>query len=153
MLEAPDGRLVLDRREAWFHTPDWAPPDPLTTPGKPASAGTGGPVLLNDRYLVTGAVRHSFTGGVFRATDQSDGNAVIVKQARRHSGADLSGADARTALRHEADLLLRFNGSGLTPGFVETFTQQGDLFLVEKAIAGHNLRLWIFLLGLINDTQ
>lgn len=143
MLEAPDGTLVLDRREAWFNTPEWAPPDPLTTPEKSATAGAGGPVLLNNRYLVTGAVRHSFTGGVFRATDQSDGNAVIVKQARRHSGADLSGADARAALRHEADLLLRFNGSGLTPGFVETFAQQGDLFLVEKAIAGHNLRLWI----------
>ena len=147
MLAAPDGRLVLDSRRAWFTAPDWAPPDPLAPapsarPAPRPRAGRPAPVLLGGRYLVTGAIRHSFTGGVFRAADKRTGREVVVKQARRHSGADLSGGDATTALRREADLLARLAPLGLCPGLVETFQQQGDLFLVEEALDGVNLRQW-----------
>ncbi|MGW1072081.1 class III lanthionine synthetase LanKC N-terminal domain-containing protein [Streptomyces sp. NPDC002537] len=72
MLMAPDGSLDRDRRDAWFSPPPWAPRDPFTgqRPEPPAPGGaTPRPVRLDDRYVV----RHAFTGGVHRATDERDG--------------------------------------------------------------------------------
>ncbi|GLZ78714.1 serine/threonine protein kinase [Actinorhabdospora filicis] len=140
MLRAPDGSLALDVRAASFVTPPWAPPDPMGTapkrPGRPA------PVLLGGRFRVTRAVRHSFTGGVFRALDRESGRPVVVKRARRDTAADLTGRDARDALRHEADMLTRLAGLGRVPALLGLFEQQGDLFLAEEEITGLDLRRW-----------
>lgn len=142
MLRDPEGSLVLDVRSASFVTPPWAPPDP-TGSAPPRRAGRPAPVLLGGRYRVARAVRHSFTGGVFRALDTVTGRAVIVKQARRDAAADLSGRDARDALRHEADMLTRLAGLGRVPALVGLFEQQGDLFLAEEEITGLDLRRWV----------
>ena len=170
MLVAPDGDLVQDRRDAWFSPPPWAPADPLAatpapvaatpapvaatpapvaatpapravTPARPAA--TPGPVLLGGRYLVREAIRHAFKGGVYRAVDQRSGAAVVVKQARRHVGSNLTGEDAPTRLRHEAEMLARFGPAGITPRRIDLFDQQGDLFLVQEQVDGVSLREWI----------
>jgi hypothetical protein len=143
MLMAPDGSLVPDQRKAWFTPPPWAPPDPFR-PLPPA--GTGAPtkpVLLNGRYLVREVIRHAFTGGVYRATDEVTGETVVLKQARPHAGADLTGRDARDARRHEGAMLELFGPSGLTPRLLELFEQQGDLFLTQEAVPGVTLREWV----------
>ncbi|WP_412738664.1 class IV lanthionine synthetase LanL [Krasilnikovia sp. MM14-A1259] len=146
MLVAPDGRLVSDRRKAWFSPPAWAPRDPFAArpsaaPASPAKAAPKA-VLLDGRYVVREVIRHAFTGSVYRATDQQTGAEVIVKQARPHTGTDLTGRDARDIRRHEAAMLDRFAGSGLTPRPVALFEQQGDLFLVQEAVSGCTLRQW-----------
>lgn len=146
MLVAPDGDLVPDPRPAWFAPPDWAPRDPFASvqpAQQPKSSANAKPVLLNGRYLVRKVIRHAFTGGTFRATDQDTGTEVIVKQARAHAGAAIDGADMRAMRRHEADMLRLFHDSGISPRFVELFEQQGDLFLVEEAIVGRTLRSWV----------
>ncbi|MFG1880017.1 protein kinase [Sphaerisporangium sp. NPDC049003] len=145
MLVAPDGSLKPDRRQAWFSPPSWAPRDPFTgEPPDQGPAGDGqGPVLLNGRYVVREVIRHAFGGGVYRATDERTGGQVVVKQARPHTVADLTGNDIRVARRHEARMLELFEPSGATARLVEVFEQQGDLFLVQEAIPGVTLRQWV----------
>ena len=147
MLTAPDGSLVLDRQNAWFSAPSWAPRDPFTqelvTPQVRSPKSPAKPVLLNGRYLVREVIRHSFAGGVYRATDEHTGKPVIVKQARPHTDALLTGQDACDQRRHEADMLRLFEASGCTPRLVDFFEQQSDLFLVRQEVPGATLRQWI----------
>lgn len=142
MLIAPDGGLVRDHRKAWFCPPPWAPPDPFGQPAAPASQEPE-PVLLAGRYAVSRAVRHSFAGGVFRAEDQRTGQPVIIKQARPHTAADLTGGDACGKRRHEADMLRMLAPRGGVAKLVDQFEQQGDLFLVLEQVDGVTLREWV----------
>ncbi|MEV0970067.1 class IV lanthionine synthetase LanL [Microtetraspora glauca] len=147
MLVAPDGSLRLDRRDAWFSPPSWAPRDPFTrerSSPQPGANGTGPrQVLLNGRYVVREVIRHAFGGGVYRATDEHTGGTVVIKQARPHTAADVTGKDIRDARRHEARTLELFETSGVTTRLVELFEQQGDLFLVQEAVQGVTLRQWV----------
>ncbi len=139
-LTAPDGSQFNDSRKAWFDPPPWV--DALF-PQATASSANVPPksVLINNRYLIVRAIRHANRGGVFRAIDQSTGNAVIVKQARPHTSAELCGHDSLDALRKEAANLKLLHG--LAADFIELFEQQGHLFLVQSAIEGSTLRKWI----------
>ncbi|MBP2328418.1 hypothetical protein JOF56_008803 [Kibdelosporangium banguiense] len=140
MLVHPDGGLVLDRRKAWYSPPAWVPRDPFA----PAvSKRAPKPVLLAERYLVREVIRHSFNGGVFRAVDQETGTEVIVKQARPHTGAALTGEDVRDRRRHEMAMLELFDGSGATPRPLGVFEQQGEVFLVQESLPGTVLRQWV----------
>src|SRR5262245_49662093 len=144
MLAAPDGTPALDQRKAWYAQPAWAPPDPFTdeyADGPPARPG--GPVLLDGRYVVRQAVRHAFTGGVYRARDQHGGTDVILKQARPHTDATVTGQDVRDRRRHEAAMLELFGPTGVAPRLVGLFEQQGDLFLVQEALPGTTLNQWV----------
>lgn len=58
-------------------------------------------------------LHRSNAGGVYRAS--WDGRTVILKEARRHAGLDLSGSDAVTRLRHEHRALQRLSGTGVAP--------------------------------------
>ncbi|WP_369275916.1 class IV lanthionine synthetase LanL [Streptomyces sp. R11] len=146
MLQAPDGSLAVDQRLAWFSPPRWAPPDPFivdtVSQDGPVQSDIPGPRLLDGRYLVQSAVRHAYKGGVFHATDQHSGEAVIIKQARPHVGSMLSGNDVRDALRHEWEMLRLFAPSGLTPLPRRLFEQRGELFLVQQRLPGITLRSW-----------
>ncbi|MFI7072584.1 class IV lanthionine synthetase LanL [Micromonospora sediminicola] len=141
MLMAPDGRLEQDHRGASFRPPAWAPPVPVAVnrPRSPRPAT----VLLNDRYLVTKAIRHRYKGGVYRATDRRSGERVVIKQARPHVSADLYGRDVRDALRNEHDALQALRDTGLVPEAVDLFEQEGDLFLVQQEVAGVVLAQWL----------
>ncbi|MET7637196.1 class IV lanthionine synthetase LanL [Streptomyces sp. NPDC005438] len=146
MLRAPDGTPEPDRREAWVTTPSWATsalPEPETAPRparKPGQKPTA--VLLNDRYVVRKAIRHAYRGGVYRAEDQHTGAEVVIKEARPHVGGELDGSDEQGALRHEAQVMETLRPLGVTPAAVETFTQGGNLFLVQELVPGLTLRDW-----------
>jgi class IV lanthipeptide synthase len=132
------GHLVEDLRKPWF-----TPPDGVTLPcALPAPAGrAAGPPLLNDRFLVTRAIRHSARGGVYEATDQRTGHTVIVKQARAHIGSGLSDQDCRTALRTEHRRLTELDG--LTAEPIDLFEQEDYVFLVESVVPGRPLADWV----------
>ncbi|MFB7666511.1 class IV lanthionine synthetase LanL [Kitasatospora sp. NPDC056138] len=140
-LTDPDGRPVPDERNAWFSPPPWAEnPFPDREPTPPLSSAALRPVLLNDRYLVRGAIRHANKGGVYRAEDGRTGEQVIVKQARAHVGATVEGLDVRDLLRREAAMLDRFSRQGVAPRVVEVFEQQGSVLLVQESVPGASLR-------------
>ncbi len=141
-IVAPDGTLVLDRREAYFRPPLW------TTSPFPSDDGDAGAapasVLLNDRYRVTTAIRHANKGGVYLAEDTHRPSAtVVIKEGRPHVATDSQGRDARAVVRHEAEALRRLNGLGIAPTLVEVFTAQDHAFLVEEKLSGVSLERWV----------
>ncbi|MFI6208265.1 class IV lanthionine synthetase LanL [Streptomyces sp. NPDC051041] len=139
-LTAPDGSAVRDERRPAFTPPAWADipfPQPSRPAGPPRRA-----LLLADRFLVRGAIRHANKGGVFRATDRTTGAEVVVKQARRHTAARLNGEDARDALRREAAVLDQLGPLGLAPRKVALFDHRQDLFLAQSVVPGVPLRRW-----------
>ncbi|TXS59584.1 class IV lanthionine synthetase LanL [Streptomyces sp. sk2.1] len=145
-LRRPDGGLEKDRRQAWTTTPDWAPPP---FPDEPAPAKPPAPaetprkkpvVLLNDRYVVSRAIRHAYKGGVYLATDRDTGREVVVKEARPYVGVRMDGTDLQDTLRHEAEMLDLMAPLGLTPAGIDLFSQGGNLFLVQERVPGQTLR-------------
>ncbi|MFD7641080.1 class IV lanthionine synthetase LanL [Kitasatospora sp. NPDC059795] len=147
MLRGPDGALVEDVRTASYRRPAWVA-DPVegagsTTSAPPAAKGRRAGVLLDGRWALTAALRHSAKGGVFLGTEPATGAEVVVKQARAHIEVDRAGTDAREALRHEAELLGRLADTGLTPRVHALVEQQDSLFLVQERVPGQALGSWV----------
>ncbi|MQA79363.1 MAG: protein kinase [Streptosporangiales bacterium] len=157
LLTAPDGSTTIDRREAWFSAPSWAPDpllaqplltqpllaQPLQATASPAQSDAGAAVLLGDRYVVRGALRHSAKGGVYLARDERTGADVVVKHARTHAEVDSAGHDARDLLRNEARALEALAGVAPVPRSLGLFEQDGDVFLAQERLAGRPLRSWV----------
>ncbi|MFC5818060.1 class IV lanthionine synthetase LanL [Nonomuraea harbinensis] len=140
-LTAPDGTLVTDKRNAWYSPPPWAS-CPFESGGAPVRSAAPEAVLLADRFVVRQAVRHSAKGGVFLAEDRDTGGTVIVKQARPHMSAKMSGRDERDNLRHEWRMLGLFGPLGITARRVALFDKDDSLFLVQERVEGTVLTAW-----------
>ncbi|HEY3481776.1 MAG TPA: serine/threonine protein kinase, partial [Streptomyces sp.] len=145
-LLAPDGRVVRDVRNPWFSPPRWAEP-PLPGPSDAAPPAAPAPVapapkevVLHGRYAVRAAIRHRARGGVYRATDQDSGGAVVIKQARAHVGSGFTGQDCRDVLRREAASLTALKG--VAPECLDLFEEDGHLFLVVAEAPGLPLGRW-----------
>ena len=146
VVTSPDGRHQKDERQAWFSPPPWATPplpapDAVVRPAADPSKPT--PVLIADRFVVHEAIRQSYRGGVYRATDNESGAEVVLKQARPHVMSQLSGEDARDGLRHEASNLDMLADLDLTPRKVAVVTHQENVFLAEELVPGLPLRRWV----------
>ena len=135
VVRDPSGRPFPDQREAWFAAPPWAVnPFPSVAPTK-----TGGPVLLNDRYVVREALKHSNKGGVYLAEDTTTGATVVLKEARPHVEARGEAGDVINVLRHERRVLDHLTPSDVAPRVVDVFEQQGHAFLVLEHLPGETL--------------
>jgi hypothetical protein len=150
MLAGPDGQLVKDERLPYFRPPHWAasplPPDGPDSAGAslpPTASGPPGPALAGGRFRVRAAIRHSYRGGLFRATDAETGAEVILRQARPHTMSSLTGEDARDLLRHEARILELLGPAGLAPRLVALFTAEENLFLAQERVPGVSLHTWV----------
>ena len=139
-MAGPDGTWVKDQRNPWFSPPAWAtspfPEEAATTPVAPESPMLGG------CYRIRSVIRHANRGGIYRATDERDGSAVLIKQARAHVGAMLDGTDVRDRLRQEARMLEVLAPLSIFPARLALFAEQDHLFLVEELIAGTTLDRW-----------
>ncbi|MEN3359735.1 MAG: hypothetical protein V7637_3717 [Mycobacteriales bacterium] len=165
MIVNPAGELEEDRREAWFTPPAWAPP-PFPATGPPtATPPAGGPapaaavaavpappaparpapqaVLIDGRYLVSQAIRHSSRGGVFEGWDERTGAPVIIKQARAYTDLDPSGSDGRDRVRHEIEVLGRLHPLGLAPRPIAVVDSGEHVFGVREPVDGLTLRQWV----------
>jgi hypothetical protein len=142
-LISPAEGFIRDERKPWPLRPEWvkgivdSDGSDVTRKNSPTRE-----VLLNERFLVTEALRHSFKGGVYSGQDKDTGKAVVIKQARPFTGADRYGNDSRDWLRCEASWLRELSSIAACPGYVDDFVYQGDSFLVTDFIDGSNLRLW-----------
>ncbi|MDN3353982.1 class IV lanthionine synthetase LanL [Actinomadura sp. DC4] len=138
VVTAPDGTCVPDRRSAWFEPPSWAPSSPFGEPAEAPGAAPRG-VLIGDRFLLRGAIRHANKGGVFRATDRTTGREVVVKQGRRYVEVRPDGGDVRDLLRNEARLLGRLAATGVVPRVHALIELPEHAFLAVEAIDGVSL--------------
>lgn len=143
------GRDVEDRREPFFVLPDGivdpfvAPPSPSSTKSK--SAAPGSRPLLDGRFEVLEVVRHSNSGGTYRALDRRTGEPVFVKEARAHNGFGPDDVDAATRLRNEHDTLraIASRAPGLCPEPIAFFTHWEHSFLVTEWVEGVSLLQWV----------
>ncbi|UCM88136.1 class IV lanthionine synthetase LanL [Streptomyces marincola] len=148
MLVAPDGSWSKDERTAWFSPPPWASaprlPEGVEQPGPVRRQRSKGQVLLNDRFVVFEAIRHSNRGGVYRALDRHDGDRrVIIKEARPFVAAETCGTDARDYLRNEYRTLSLLEPLGIAVKPVDLFEYQGHSFMAEEEVPGVPLRDWV----------
>jgi hypothetical protein len=135
MVEKPDGDLVPDVRQPFFHLPSWVedvfPPEECTDEQDS---------LLNSRYKVTKALSFSNTGGVYVAEDQNTSTEVIIKEARPYTLMSGDGLDARVLLRREGELLGLLEATGFVPKPLEVFDSWENTFLVQEYLSGVDLR-------------
>lgn len=81
-------------------------------------------------------VLHRSNGGGVYAATWPNGRAVVLKEARHHTGFDRDEADAVTRLRHEHLALLRLSGTGVTPEPISYLTAGDSDFLVMEHVSG-----------------
>ncbi|MEU8350501.1 MULTISPECIES: class IV lanthionine synthetase LanL [unclassified Streptomyces] len=144
MLVTPDGGWFQDKREAWYAPVPWAePPVPDAAPVRTEAERGQQQVLLDSRFAVFEAIRHSNRGGVYRAEDRRTGRTVVIKEARPYVAAEFDGTDARDYLRNEHEILRLFEGMGIAPRPVSLFEYQDHVFLAEEEIPGVTLRAWV----------
>lgn len=123
LVHGPDGALATPR----YRQPPW-PTDPFT-------GGTAGDAVLAGRYRVVDGLLGSGRGTVYRAVDERDGAAVVVKQAR----ARVDEHDVRLRLRNERRVLVALDGVPGVPRFVDHFRYGPDEFLVVGDAGAGNL--------------
>lgn len=140
------GRDVEDRRDPYFSLPEGItdPFAPAPEPRAPSGAGRGRTVL-DRRFEVLGVVRHSNSGGTYRARDLESGDTVFIKEARPHNGYTSDGMDAAARLRREYDTLVEIDGRapGLGPKPIAFFTKWEHSYLVCEWIPGVSLLQWV----------
>jgi hypothetical protein len=96
VVAGPDGTWVTDRRDAWFSPPPWAPSNPFAEPPTAPAAAPGG-VLIDDRFLLRGAIRHANKGGTPSGVQRTS---VPTRSSRRPSTARTGSAGrCRPSLR------------------------------------------------------
>ncbi|WP_190022444.1 class III lanthionine synthetase LanKC N-terminal domain-containing protein [Streptomyces hiroshimensis] len=140
---SPSGEYVADERMPYYKLPPWAH-DPFDGSGgsdSEVTAATAAPseesdgALLNDRYLIDGAVIFSNAGGIYHGLDTGTGQAVVVKEARPGTNCwavDGEWWDAPRLLRHEYEMLCRLDGLPFVPRPVELFREWEHTFLAEE---------------------
>lgn len=140
----PEGNPVEDLRTGRYTPPSWARcPFPDHSAAPAAAPRPDGRILLDDRFLVTEAIRHTNRGGVYRAVDTRTDAPVLIKEARPHVGADEHGRDERDRLRTEARVLRRLEALDVATHLVAEFEQAQHAFLAESLVPGVPLRQWV----------
>jgi serine/threonine protein kinase len=132
VLSSPDGRTIPDERLSRFVLPDWVQ-DPF--PGPHATSPGEQPTTLKDgRYTVRLPLAISSCGGVYLATDNVSGAAVVIKQARPLLNFTPSGVDAVGLLEREYRLLKKIENTGIAPRPLDFFKEEEPSYLVEEFI-------------------
>ncbi|GEM46909.1 class III lanthionine synthetase LanKC [Deinococcus cellulosilyticus] len=134
MILSPTFEEVPDQRNPEFYVPEWTA-DPFPSEEEDTSEG-----LKGGRYVITGVMGHSNTGGVYTALDQHTGKTVVIKEARPFTNINPSGNDAIGQLKKEHRLLKKLSGTGLAPEALDYFTEWEHDFLVQELVEGNSLR-------------
>lgn len=136
-IEAPDGELVVDRRDPVFSVPEWVEP-----PGFLAShlrAREEGEAPADFPYDIESAVHFSNGGGIYVATEKANGRKVILKEARPNAGLDQVGRDAVTRLKREHKFLTELADLDAVVDCYDYFELWEHHFLVQEYIDGVTL--------------
>jgi hypothetical protein len=107
----PSGNSVPDVRRPTFILPPGVddPFDPCAINGKASTT-------LQDRYVITGALRFSNKGGIYKARTVTGDSHVLIKESRPHIViGSFAERDAITALKAEHRALELLASSGFAP--------------------------------------
>jgi hypothetical protein len=99
--------------------------------------------VLRGRFVLRRTLGQSVTGGTYVALDRHHDREVLLKHARAHSAADLTGADARERLQLEAAALRHLAGEVPVPQVVEVFSEDEDRFLATERPPGRPFLDWV----------
>ena len=135
MIKAPDGSLVPDLRQPYWHAPEWAG-NPVADDGV---EGSDDDQLLGGRFAVTAALSFSNQGGVYVASDARTGRDVAIKEARPHVLCGSANAQAVDVLEKEHRLLQLLADTGRFVRPVAFFREWEHAFLAEERLDGQQL--------------
>lgn len=121
-------------------------------PGTATDQAPEGPILLNERFEILGALKQSNIGGVYLARDR-DGSQVVLREARPFTDPDIHGQDAVVRLRREYAILQSINGLGIAPPAIDCFEAWTHTFLAIGHVPGRSLRQLIVSQGATLHTQ
>jgi class III lanthionine synthetase len=125
------GRLVPDRREPVFRVPEWvALPSFLES----HLAARNAAAVDQMPFGFEAALHFSNGGGLYRGSDLTTGEPVVIKEARPHAGLDMEGEDAVTRLERERDMLARLSDLDVVPHVRAWLTAGEHRFLVEDFV-------------------
>jgi len=134
MLVGPDGSEIPDERLAYPITPSWA--SELLPVEKPAQDAAATNILNQGRYRVEDVLHFTNAGGIYKATDEQTGQAVVIKEARPYVSSTPDGCDAVAMLKKEHRLLSVIQNEGIAPKPIELFQEWEHWFLVEEYVDG-----------------
>ncbi len=139
-VRKPDGTLVPDKREPTFSVPDWVTIPKFLEPHLAARKG-GDPVQFP--YRVKSSLHFSNGGGVYLADRNTDGEQVVLKEARPYAGLDRDLIDAVERLRREHEVIERLKGVDGIPAAFDRFTVWEHHFLAMEYMPGISLGSWL----------
>jgi hypothetical protein len=144
VISAGDGNWVDDERSAYFRLPPTMT-DPFATEPEPLQQdSTGGaPTLKNGRYTIEQAIVFSNSGGVYIGRDNTNGQQVLIKEARPLTNVSIRGIDAVWLLKKEQRLLELVEDLKIGPKPIDFFQEWEHFYLVEEYLDGLIMRVYM----------
>ncbi|MGW2864572.1 class III lanthionine synthetase LanKC [Streptomyces sp. NPDC001205] len=139
-VERPDGVLVPDRRRPVFEVPDWVELPDFLAPHLATRQAAGRDADFP--YTVERALHFSNGGGVYEAR-HTDGQRVVLKEARPHAGLDGHGVDATARLHRERRAVERLAGIPGIPALHGHHQVWEHHFLAVEHMPGDTLQAWL----------
>ena len=146
VIRTPTGELVPDVRSTEFSPPTWAQDPFEPRAAKPALVRR----VLVDRYLPLFTIDESARGSVEIAIDLRIPRRCILKRARRDAVMGMDGSDATDLLKNELSVLGRLGNDRRIPQIFDSFTYDGDFYLVMDDMEGETLEehiMWLAAIG------
>jgi len=138
-MQGPSGEEAVDKRTGYYQIPEWAT-DPYGAPPVRVLDAHARKVTLNGRYEIQGALKHSNLGGMYLANDLVEDRPVVIRERRPHYGWVSAAIDCVALLRKETEILRAMDGTGWTPGYVDSFQAWEHHYLVMEEVKAMSLR-------------
>lgn len=131
-----NGIFIEDNRGIYAPTPKGVIDPFINTDAQPAPQQ----VILNNKYRVTGVLKFSALGGIYKAESLQDASNLIIREARAQMGygKSIESSDPFHVIKNEAAILKRMDGLEVTPGYVDFFIEEGHAFLVQEKVNGES---------------
>lgn len=128
VIQGPDGDFIEDKREAVFNLPEG-----IQDPFEDELEQEDGDLSLKDgEYIIEKALTFSNAGGVYKATQKSTNNEVVVKEGRPYTNITRTGLDAVQLVKKEHRLLNMLKDTDVTAKPVDFFLDWEHAYMVQE---------------------
>lgn len=136
IIEAPDGQLFPDKREAVYRAPPPWVRDPFTPGPGPAEPSKAAPGVIAGHYTTVASIHRSARSQVFLAIDLKEMRKCVLKQVKRAAG---DGDAGRRRLHHEMEVLTALAPSPWFPAPYQFVEDETSAYLAMEDIEGDTL--------------